>query len=174
MAVKYMGKPCRHGHIGERYVNSGKCCACAVARSQKRRRVKGVKPRARSVVSNYGFEFDKYRRHNARRQAEQGGYLPVDLTTVRLYPADGRCEFCGYDQRAKSKISLHMDHDHTTGKFRAWLCWSCNKNVGWIEWIEKKLGRGAVNSFVVDGALPHKGIDEGDEQWQYAVSLSAA
>ncbi|AGN51421.1 hypothetical protein VPJG_00057 [Vibrio phage jenny 12G5] len=31
----FTGKPCKHGHVAERFVSEGKCCACAVEKSRK-------------------------------------------------------------------------------------------------------------------------------------------
>jgi Recombination endonuclease VII len=42
-------------------------------------------------------------------------------------PAPVICECCG-----KEPLSgpLHLDHDHTTGAFRGWLCKECNMAIG--------------------------------------------
>jgi len=42
------------------------------------------------------------------------------------------CDICSKPiSLFKSEICL--DHDHTTGKFRAWLCHGCNPKVEWVE-----------------------------------------
>lgn len=59
---------------------------------------------------------------------------------IELYPLggkDGQCELCG-------KVGkVHWDHDHETGKFRGWLCVSCNTGLGKlgdsIEGLERAL-----------------------------------
>jgi Autographiviridae endonuclease VII len=38
-------------------------------------------------------------------------------------PDDGRCEVCGTQP---PNWGLCLDHNHTTGAFRGWLCNSCN------------------------------------------------
>ena len=41
------------------------------------------------------------------------------------------CECCGKPPGGKYK-HLCLDHDHKTGKFRGWLCHSCNLTLGKI------------------------------------------
>lgn len=46
----------------------------------------------------------------------------------------GPCEICGLDK------PLHLDHSHTTGKIRGWLCFVCNTRLAKIEdanWLSK-------------------------------------
>lgn len=48
------------------------------------------------------------------------------------YPAPTRpkpefCECCG---GPPGKKSMALDHDHVTGKFRGWICHSCNLGIG--------------------------------------------
>jgi protein-arginine kinase activator protein McsA len=40
-------------------------------------------------------------------------------------PKDRRCEIC-----QKPTEKLNFDHDHSTGKFRGWLCHKCNTALG--------------------------------------------
>lgn len=39
------------------------------------------------------------------------------------------CESCGRLPNGSGK-RLHYDHDHTTNRFRGWLCSSCNTSIG--------------------------------------------
>lgn len=39
------------------------------------------------------------------------------------------CECCGRKPNGRRK-SLHLDHDHDTGEFRGWLCFTCNTAIG--------------------------------------------
>lgn len=59
------------------------------------------------------------RRKQYRRRCS--GVHPDDATGEMR---EGPCEIC----RASTK--LHFDHDHQTGRFRGWLCRSCNCGLG--------------------------------------------
>ena len=41
-------------------------------------------------------------------------------------PEPEACESCG----RRTGKTLHVDHDHATGKFRGWLCLQCNCALG--------------------------------------------
>lgn len=48
--------------------------------------------------------------------------------------APERCECCGQIPKIDSKTgkiqSLRLDHDHSTGQFRGWICDRCNSGIG--------------------------------------------
>lgn len=51
-SARYIGRPCKHGHSGERYANHGGCVACATEGAERRRRrrgapIRGPRPQAR-------------------------------------------------------------------------------------------------------------------------------
>ena len=55
-------------------------------------------------------------------------YKPGIPEPTRPYPNPEICECCGKLNTAKR--GLHLDHDHKNGKFRGWLCTTCNTGIG--------------------------------------------
>ncbi len=53
--------------------------------------------------------------------------VPAD-TLMTMLEAQGRC--CAICQRPESTRALHLDHDHATGRIRAFLCARCNAILG--------------------------------------------
>jgi hypothetical protein len=77
----------------------------------------------------------KHRFKNALKSAAYGatkrGYSPCDATEKEINAAfTGKCYVCGILE-SECKCRLHMDHCHKTGKFRGWLCHSCNYALGY-------------------------------------------
>lgn len=67
----------------------------------------------------------RYRQHiRMGRRKDNGTQL---RTILRAEP--NACEICG----CSDKRGLCCDHDHQTGKFRGWLCTSCNGRLGILE-----------------------------------------
>lgn len=75
----------------------------------------------------------EYQRRYSREYMRRKKGLPVPT-----YAPPARCEICG---RLPQQSCLALDHDHATGKFRGWLCTSCNTSLGKFEdnpvWLER-------------------------------------
>jgi len=82
-----------------------------------RAKVTGSKEWAQRVISS------------GKPVAARGGYLPLNITVNGLVAAcakwDGGCECCG-----KMPKRPTVDHCHSTGKLRGFLCANCNKGIG--------------------------------------------
>lgn len=50
-------------------------------------------------------------------------------------PRPDLCELCFNPQKKR----LALDHDHKTGKFRGWLCASCNLGIGLLGDTEERI-----------------------------------
>lgn len=62
--------------------------------------------------------------------AKHGGFEPCNITIEELESKfTGSCEHCGISEK-EHKIKygkrLHLDHCHTSGDFRGFLCCKCN------------------------------------------------
>lgn len=110
----YTGKPCLQGHVAERYLSGG----CVVCHKAKRKTPSG----RRRSEAGAARDRDSIRAHVAREARIAPPPLEKDCPPR---PDDGLCQACG---RPVGKFKLHMDHDHDTGAFRAWVCQSCNQS----------------------------------------------
>jgi len=99
----FTGKPCSKGHIANRFVTNAMCQAClnAINRAKYAKDPEAARERSRNL---------------GRKSLPQP-----------TRPCPESCELCG---RLPGKTSLHLDHDHKTGRFRGWLCSSCNTSLG--------------------------------------------
>lgn len=61
-------------------------------------------------------------RETARERSRKAAGLPAPTR-----PCPDHCEMC---LRPAGKRALHLDHCHTTGAFRGWLCGCCNTAFG--------------------------------------------
>lgn len=57
--------------------------------------------------------------------------MTTDEYDELLKRQNGLCLICGIDK--KTKMSLAVDHCHTTGEIRGLLCCWCNRALGWFE-----------------------------------------
>jgi hypothetical protein len=112
------------------------CKACNL--EEKRQRYLADPAAAKARVKRWQQEnperLNAYRRERRLepevKQRERAGHLMRKYgITLEQYDAmlddqGGGCSICGRPQG--TKISLHVDHDHSTGKVRGILCFSCN------------------------------------------------
>ena len=67
------------------------------------------------------------RRYHRNRKCKQLGVSPEEVD--KTFTAQGRC--CAICKTKDSgSRNWHLDHDHTTGKFRGVLCHHCNLGLG--------------------------------------------
>jgi len=96
------GKPCKHGHVADRWVWSGVCVQCQGV-AQKRWAANNTEQR-RDQSRDY------YRRSH--------GVVPTR-------PEPPTCECC-----KELVVRPRLDHDHEDDTFRGWLCNRCNTGIG--------------------------------------------
>lgn len=100
------------------YAENKSRCRETSRRSKAKRKVK-------DPTASMLYQRTRYRQQAERFRAEQRRYrgLPEPVR-----PCPEACECCG----KKQNKALHLDHDHSTGRFRGWLCNGCNGGIGMI------------------------------------------
>lgn len=68
------------------------------------------------------------RRNLIRAAAKQG--ISENLLVVISREREKSCWIC---KGKKPEKTLHMDHDHKTGKFRGLICYNCNLAIGYLK-----------------------------------------
>lgn len=98
---------------------------------------------AKCRVTKSLFEFAKangnYARSECRECGKKQSKIRDELKKQHAKPGeDYVCPVCNrtYDDikyLGKKINAWCLDHDHTTGKFRGWLCHDCNKAIGFFK-----------------------------------------
>ena len=134
----FTGRPCKYGHVAERFVSTGACIICCRKRhlvrwaadptiaaekdrAARHRRERDNPERERQKRKRY-YKIDNGRKFRARYKGHAPPPLEKDCPPR---PKDGKCECCG-----KKARRLVLEHDHHTGKFRGWTCDLCNTGLG--------------------------------------------
>ena len=125
------------------------------SRSPEARRAYYVQNKEQILVKR----MENYRLNPAKQKAYSKAWYHANLAAAKSYqkglrekgldpltkkqekiagrPRPKICEVCGRGPSGKKRI--HFDHDHTTGKFRGWLCHKCNVTLGLVEDSSKLL-----------------------------------
>jgi hypothetical protein len=81
----------------------------------------------------------QYNLWSSRTMAKAKGFEPCNATVLEIESAfTGFCHACGVLESECTK-RLAMDHDHVTGVFRGWLCYSCNTALGLLRDSHERL-----------------------------------
>lgn len=127
----FTGKRCKNGHVAERYTACG-CVICARANGWIWKSAPGNLERRR-------FR-DRERKKKWRRDPIKGPVIRAQnkasakkhapkwrakmLHKLAGSPKPEACEIC------RSRIRICFDHCHASGKFRGWICNTCNSLLG--------------------------------------------
>lgn len=113
--------PCPKGHT-ERYEN-GNCKQCT---RDARKRYRQAHPER---VTAQRERWKKTQGGEASVRNSQRRRKMTDVPEVEAQPGHP-CEIC---QRPITGHQPQADHNHTTGKFRGWLCRQCNSGLAAVE-----------------------------------------
>jgi hypothetical protein len=149
-ANTFIGKPCKHGHDGVRYVSSKICVQCSnascaryeAANQEKRitrnKTYEGREQRKRwkreYYFSNRSKILKQRRAYTDRNRERLNVVAAIRSRKFANLPEPTRpesttCECCG---RRRSGKALALDHCHISGLFRGWLCDLCNRGMGFF------------------------------------------
>jgi hypothetical protein len=114
----FTGKPCKHGHLSERFA-AGNCCRCTEISAEVNR----------EHLRTYNREYARYLRLRRGMRPRKPNPLSREQRRVLLAgrPCPDQCEICGEHRKVR------FDHCHATGNFRGWICNRCNLTLGNVQ-----------------------------------------
>lgn len=120
----FTGKPCKHGHIAERYTETNRCFECNKVSSRKDYKQHKSKRLASVLAYQNGRQKFKADYDFTRNLRKYG--LTYAMFEAMLVDQTGHCKICGdpfYE-------GPYVDHCHTGGHVRGLLCNQCNTGLG--------------------------------------------
>jgi hypothetical protein len=123
--------PCvRCGELKEK----GKRCVPCWNTYNRGRRVEHPE-RERRYHAEYQAAWRKANPHKDREYTIRNRYGLEAADYQRLYEHQGgKCAICGKpEERAERHHRLTVDHDHSTGRVRGLLCFTCNLAIGLLQ-----------------------------------------
>jgi hypothetical protein len=144
----FTGKACIHGHICERRTINKNCVTCC---NEKRAKYVNENRGDLAIKANqsYRVNHEKYRAYGWKTKGMPTPTRPEPLV----------CEICGKPETRKSKngniCAKCNDHDNDSGKFRGWLCFSCNTGIGLLSHSEEIMNKAIIylQNFKKDGTV---------------------
>lgn len=155
----FTGKPCKRGHVAQRYTSGFSCVVCNSLHAEKwhtdnpelailkGRRYRERYPEKRALATKKWRESHpevvrttakEWLNSNPEKRAE---YLKRQklACVAKREKALGRkkplaCESCGDLESSSDKgTRIVFDHNHETGAARGWICHNCNIAIGHVK-----------------------------------------
>jgi len=114
------------------------CKVCKTANDRLRRK---NNPERYREISNKWDKKNPDKKRNGALKREYG--ITLEEYNVILAKQNKKCAICLRD-KSEFKVSMHLDHDHITGKIRGILCASCNRVLGLLKDNPENLERALV------------------------------
>jgi len=120
------GRACRKGHFADRVTSSRTCRQCQY--EAMKAWVAANPEKHRGSTRNW-MRKRRASGYNEKAKERMRGYYRKKLgIPPATRPCPAHCESCS--RELINGKNIHLDHDHTTGKFRGWLCNRCNLGIG--------------------------------------------
>lgn len=111
-----------------------KCKACGKLKPANQFTYVGRKPLSRATAEGLWPENPKPILNSRRCDSCRKKQSKISRKLAKAYshtrPADNKCACCG--NVPPNGKQLVLDHDHSTEKFRGWICSACNTGIGWL------------------------------------------
>lgn len=120
---------CRQNHL-RGLDKRGRCLECRVLASNTYQRTNKAKLHVYRATWRDKNRADYKLRMRKNVLAAYG--LTLETYDALYQLQGGRCGICTTSQKELRK-TLHVDHDHVTGRVRGLLCSSCNRAIGWLK-----------------------------------------
>jgi hypothetical protein len=142
-------RPCKRGHVGERYINKSggsQCVVCSqidghthyaanrdTIQADFRQRY-ATDPDLRQKISEAGRAYRAKNAEGYRFSKKQQSYgVDRERYNAMLAGQHGCCAICGCDLSTLPPKKVHIDHVHETGTVRGILCHNCNTGIGHLK-----------------------------------------
>lgn len=134
-AIYFTGKPCKRGHISERYLDNKVCIECYKLYKKKVNK----NPEYQTRQKEYRKKTDKLRIYGISNQQ----YSEL------FWKQNGACKLCEkpetYIHKKAGKVAaLAIDHCHKTKEVRRLLCSKCNLAIGLLKHKPELLRKAAI------------------------------
>lgn len=110
----------------------------SINETRRRRKAAGIKPQPKRPTDvEARKQYDRVYKLRPQVKHQRRNYEREKMDRMATRPRPEVCENCG----TVGKRGVVFDHDHTTGKFRGWLCDNCNRALGLLnDDMERILG----------------------------------